>query len=422
MVRIPPPRITLVSGKARGWFLFGLGLVVGLTVVAGGSVFAGRDTQGSVLPWDEVRLFAEVLERVRQEYVEPVDDQRLLENAVRGMVAGLDPHSQFLDAAAFEEIRIGTSGNYSGVGLEVNTRDGRVLVVSPIEGTPADKAGIRSGDIILRIDEMVVSTDNIVAAISRLRGPPGSQVRLTVSRSGEPAPLVFELIRSNVQFHSVRTRLLEPGLGYVRISQFSETTDADFRQALADLTSTPRGVRLRGLVLDLRNNPGGVLDAAVAVSDDLLDSGVIVTASGRGRDARFRHEARAGELLQGSSIVVLVNGGSASAAEIVAAALRDNQRATLVGSRTFGKGSVQTVIPLSDGRALKLTTSRYFTPSGASINGQGITPDVVLENTAAPAQPPAADPALERALELLKQGAVVEPQPPAASPGQVSQS
>jgi carboxyl-terminal processing protease len=400
-----------MSDKARGFLQFGLGLAAGLAVAVGGTVFAGRDPQSDALPWDDVRLLTEVLERVKQDYVEPVDDHRLLESAVRGMVTSLDAHSQFLDADEYEEIRISTSGNYSGVGLEVNMRDGRVLVVSPIEGTPADKAGIRSGDVILSIDGLVVSSDNVTEAITRLRGEAGTRVKLTVSRAGVDKPLAFDLVRSNVQVHSVRSRLLEPGYGYVRISQFSETTGADMRAALGSITGPGAGQgvgksggRLKGLVLDLRNNPGGVLDAAVDVSDDFLESGVIVTASGRGRDANFRHEAHAGDLIGGAPIVVLVNGGSASASEIVAGALKDNKRATIIGTQTFGKGSVQTVMPLSNGRAIKLTTSRYFTPSGESINGHGITPDVVLDEAAAPAAATAADPPLERALGLLKQG------------------
>jgi len=387
--------------KTRGIVTFLIGVAAGLAAALAGGVLANRDGSGGSLPWDDVRLLTEVLERVRQDYVEPVDDHRLLESAVRGMVTDLDPHSQFLDAQEYEEIRISTSGNYSGVGLEVNMRDGRVLVVAPIEGTPADRAGIRSGDAIIAIDGIAVGGDNVSDAVTRLRGKPGTRVRITISRSGEPAPLEFELVRGNVQVHSVRARVLEPGFGYVRISQFSETTGRDLRNALGDLRKQPGGAVLRGLVLDLRNNPGGVLDAAIEVSDDFLDAGLIVTASGRGAEASFRHEARAGDLLEGAPIVVLVNGGSASASEIVAGALQDNRRATLLGSRTFGKGSVQTVMPLSNGRAIKLTTSRYYTPSGASINGEGITPDIALEEPEnAGDQLP--DAALDKALALLK--------------------
>jgi carboxyl-terminal processing protease len=406
--------------KNRGFLLFLLGVAGGLAGAIGGTVLGSRDpADDQSLPWDDVRLLTEVLERVKQDYVEPVDDHRLLESAVRGMVTDLDPHSQFLDADEYEEIRISTSGNYSGVGLEVNMRGGKVIVVAPIEGTPADKAGIKPGDVISSIDGVTVSDDNVTDAIMRLRGTPGTKVAITVTRAGTATPLAFELMRSNVQVHSVRSRLLEPGYGYVRISQFSETTGGDLRQALQDIRGKDAAASLRGLVLDLRNNPGGVLDAAVEVSDDFLDSGVIVTASGRGRESNFRHEAHAGDLLAGAPIVVLVNGGSASASEIVAGALQDNKRATIVGSQTFGKGSVQTVMPLSNGRAIKLTTSRYFTPSGVSINGAGITPDIVLAEAPAAAAPatPAAPPkpdgavpdaALDKALILLKQAPALQ--------------
>lgn len=387
-----------MTGKARSTFIACLGMGFGLLLP--GAAAAGPEAEA--LPWDEVRLFTEVLERVKANYVEPVDDRQLFAAALRGMLGGLDPYSQFLDAEDYAGLLISSSGHYSGVGLELSTRDGRVLVVSPIEGTPAARAGIRSGDLILGVDGLVVDPGNVQEAVARLRGAAGSRVRLKIARAGEPAALDFELARGDVQLHSVRARLLEPGFGYLRISQFSENTAGELREALASLGSG--GGALRGLVLDLRNNPGGMLGAAVEVSDSFLDGGIIVTASGQGRDASFRHEAGAGDLLAGAPIVVMVNGGSASAAEIVAGALRDNGRALLIGSRTFGKGSVQTLIRLSSGEAIKLTTSRYFRPSGASIHGAGIMPDVVLEDAGVPALAPLADPALERALQLLKQG------------------
>jgi carboxyl-terminal processing protease len=369
-------------------------------------VASAADPQGDSLPWDEVRLLTEVLERLRKDYVDPVADRELLENATRGMITSLDPYSQFLSAKEFEDLRANTSGNYSGVGIEVNLRDGKVLVVAPIEGTPADQAGVRAGDVIVTIAGVTIAGENISDATSRLRGPAGTPVNIEIKRDGVADLLAFNLVRSNVQVQSVRARLLEPGFGYLRISQFSETTGSDFRAALLSLRAAAKGAALEGLVLDLRNNPGGVLDAAVDVSDGFLDSGVIVTASGRGRESNFRHDARDGDLLEGAPIVVLVNSGSASASEIVAGALKDNRRARIVGTRTFGKGSVQTVMPLSNGRAIKLTTSRYYTPSGASINGAGIEPDVVLADAGPPAATtrPAADPALDEALRLLKQG------------------
>jgi carboxyl-terminal processing protease len=359
------------------------GMVAGAAISLGGVVLAQRASSApESLPWADVRLLAEVLERVKQDYVEPVNDHRLIENAIRGMVTNLDQHSQFLNAEEYEEVRISTTGNYSGVGLEVNMRDGHITVVSPLEGGSASQAGVRPGDVIQAIDGLKVDDHNVSEAIARLRGRPGTHVGIAVAREGVAKPLAFDLVRGNVQVHSVRSQMLEAGIAYVRISSFSETTFADMRRALAELRKAKK-TDLKGLVLDLRNNPGGVLDAAVDVSDALLDSGVIVTASGRGPEANFRHEARPGDLMEGAPIVVLVNGGSASASEIVAGALQDNKRATILGSQTFGKGSVQTVMPLSDGEAIKLTTSRYFTPSGKSINGQGITPDVPSTQSAA---------------------------------------
>jgi carboxyl-terminal processing protease len=354
------------------------GIVVGIAASVGSGVLAERERVADSLPWEEARLLAEVLERVKQEYVEPVEDRTLIESAVRGMVTDLDPHSQFLDPDEYEEIRISTTGNYSGVGLEVSMDQGTVSVVAPIDGTAAHRAGIRSGDVILSIDGIVVDEGNVTDTVGRMRGTPGTTVELTVSRDAEPEPIDFRLMRGHVQVSSVRNEILDEAFGYIRITHFSDTTARDLRKAVAELRENA-GEELHGVILDMRNNPGGVLDAAVDVSDAFLNGGVIVTASGRGHDATFRHEAGAGDLLDGVLLVVMVNRGSASASEIVAGALQDNERATVVGNQTFGKGSVQTVMPLSNGRAIKLTTSRYFTPSGDSIQGQGITPDIILE-------------------------------------------
>jgi len=387
-----------MTGKARSLLIACLGM--GLGLLQPGDTPAAAEAEA--LPWEEVRLFAEVLERIKADYVEPVDDRELFAAALRGMLAGLDPYSQFLDAGDYAALLASRSGHYSGVGLELSTRDGKVLVVSPIEGTPAERAGIRSGDRVLGVDGVAVDAGNAQAVIAQLRGTAGTRVRLQVARAGEPAALDFDLVRGDVPLQSVRARLLEPGIGYLRISQFSGSTAGELRKALATLHGGSGG--LDGLVLDLRNNPGGLLDAAIEVSDDFLDGGLIVTASGQGRDASFRHEAGAGDLLGGAPIVVLVNGGSASAAEIVAAALRDNGRALLAGSRTFGKGSVQTLIRLSGGEAIKLTTSRYSRPSGASIHGEGIVPDLLLEDAGVPSPAPAADPVVGRARQLLRDG------------------
>lgn len=355
-----------------------IGAMIGFALSFGSSVLAQLEPARDPLPWDEARLLTEVLERVRQEYVEPLEDRDLVEGAVRGLVTELDPHSQFLDSNQYEEVRINSSGNYSGVGLEISLDSDRVNVVAPIAGSPAALAGIRAGDQILTINNLDVSPANSNNAVGLMRGKPGTQVHIRIARSGEAEPIDFTLTRSHVKVKSVSANLLEPDYGYVRISHFSDTTYADMLDALNELQHDNHG-QLEGLLLDLRNNPGGVLAAAVDVSDAFLDGGTIVSASGRAIDASFTHEANKGDLAEGAQMIVLVNKGSASASEIVAGALQDNNRALIAGMRTFGKGSVQTVIPLSSGRAIKLTTSLYFTPSGVSIHGEGISPDIRIE-------------------------------------------
>jgi carboxyl-terminal processing protease len=293
------------------------------------------------------------------------------------MVTDLDPHSQFLNQDEYREIQISTTGNYSGIGLEVSMEEGVLRVVAAIEGAPAQIAGLKSGDIIVRIDDTEIDASNMESAVTKLRGKPGSLVNIAVRRDDAADPLTYAIQRNNVQLHSVRYELLAPDYGYIRVTYFSESTWKDTRQAIQKLQQQSSN-GLKGIILDLRDNPGGVLDAAVAVADGFLDQGVIVTASGRAQDANFSYTAKDGDLLEGKRIIVLVNNGSASAAEIVAGALQDNGRASIAGNRTFGKGTVQTVIPLSNGRAVKLTTSRYFTPSGASIQDQGVTPDIEI--------------------------------------------
>jgi carboxyl-terminal processing protease len=298
------------------------------------------------------------------------------------MVAALDPHSAFLDTDEFEEIRLSTMGSYPGVGIEVVAEDSAVKILRPIEGSPADQAGLLPGDQIVRIDDQDIGAD-LAGAIARMRGSSGSLVKLTVLRPSNGQTLDFSLRRAKVEVHSVAQQSLEPGYGYLRITGFSETTADDVNHAVARLKrDNPGGIK--GLVLDLRNNPGGVLEAGVAVADAFLNEGVIVTADGRTPDARFRMDATPGDLIDGAPLVVLVNGGSASASEIVAGALKDHGRAELIGHKTYGKGSVQTVMPLSHGGAVKLTTSRYFTPSGASIHGKGIVPDIVAQGAEDP--------------------------------------
>lgn len=366
-----------------------IGVVSGFSLSIGRTVQADRDIEppppppkpapvSEAAPWRDARLFAEVLEHVRKEYVEGVSDHDLIQAAIRGMIADLDPHSAYLGPVEFDEIRISSTGEYSGVGIEVTLQDGVVRVLTPIEDTPAERAGVLPGDTILAIDDVPVDTDNLNDTIDRMRGKSGSAVKITIARADQSGPLEFTLSRASVQVNSVRKDLIAPNFGYVRITHFSETTTRDLERALAALVKK-NGARLQGLVLDLRNNPGGVLEAAIGVSDVFLEKGVIVSADGRAKDAKFTTDALPGDALEGAPIVVLVNGGSASASEIVAGALKDHQRATLIGRQTYGKGSVQTVVPLSDGHAIKLTTSRYFTPSGASIHERGITPDVVIE-------------------------------------------
>jgi carboxyl-terminal processing protease len=355
-------------------------MVLGLGVSLASSVLADHETEtaaASGVSPEYMRLLNEVLERVRTEYVDQVDDQRLVESAIRGILENLDPHSRYLDPTQYADIRISTTGKYSGVGLDVSLEDGEVKVVSPLDGAPAAEAGILPGDIVVSVDHQPVSRDNIEETVERMRGLPGTQVEVAVLRTGRTQPLEFELTRADIQVRTVRSDYLGAGFGYVKLTGFSDTTARDLKTAAVELTNTARGP-LRGLVLDLRNNPGGVLDAAVDVADLFLADGLIVRAEGRVRDATFAQYATAGDLLEQVPVVVVVNAGSASASEIVAGALKDRGRARLVGVRTYGKGSVQTVMPLGEGRAIKLTTSLYLTPSGRSINGVGIDPDELV--------------------------------------------
>lgn len=395
--------------RSRTVLALATGAILGFSASMTGNVLAdlrpGASRTVEALPWEDARLLAEVLERVKRDYVDGVDDHALMENAVRGMVSALDPHSSFLDADEYDEIRASTTGTYPGVGIEVAAEPEGIKVLRPIEGSPAFRAGIQSGDLIVAIDGEEIGAD-LDQAIQRMRGPAGSRITLTLARTGAPSPIDVALQRAQVAVHSVEHAMLEPGYGYLRIANFSETTADDVDRAIADLERTSNGA-LSGLVLDLRNNPGGVLEAAVEVSDLFLDSGIIVTAEGRTSDSRFRMEASPGDELAGARMAVLVNGASASAAEILAGALKDHHRAVLVGRTTYGKGSVQTVMPLSNGRAIKLTTSRYFTPSGASIQEKGITPDVLIDGKETPPGP-AASSATDRevrvALDTLKSG------------------
>ena len=336
------------------------------------------------LPIRELRTFTDVFARIKSDYVEPESDRKLIDNAIQGMVSSLDPHSGFLDRQAFREMRISTEGDFGGLGLQVTMIDGVVKVISPIDGTPAAHAGLKPGDLIIRIDQKAVQGMSLDQAVDMMRGKPGSEITLTVLRRGVNKPLEFKLKRAIIKIESVKARLLEPGYGYVRIAQFQANTEGSLMKALKNLKRENKGP-LKGLVLDLRNNPGGVLNAAVSVSNTFLNKGLIVYTKGRVPDSNMTFAATpGGDFLHGAPMVVLVNGGSASASEIVAGALQDNKRAIIMGTKTFGKGSVQTIIPLSDGSALRLTTARYYTPNGNSIQDRGITPNVIVDQMKIP--------------------------------------
>jgi carboxyl-terminal processing protease len=368
-----------MSLKVRAILVIVIGVVMGLSLSIGGGLMSGNQSlDKEELAWEQARLFAEVLERVKRDYVEPIDDAELLESAIRGMVSDLDPHSQYLDAREYRDIRISTTGSYTGIGIEVDEVDGNVMVITPIAGSPAARAGIRSGDQVIAVDGLSVEASRLQDTIGRLRGHAGSKVTVTVLRDDEA--IDYGLRRQIIRMASVHKEFLSPSFGYIRVSQFSENTSRELSRAVDDLQDANGGM-LQGLVLDLRNNPGGVLDAAVDVADLFLDSGVIVTAEGRSIDSRFTRSAHRGDILDGATMVVVVNKGSASASEIVAGALQDHRRAIIVGTETFGKGLVQTVVPLSKGRAIKLTTSRYYTPSGDSIHEVGIEPDIYIDDT-----------------------------------------
>ncbi|MDH4610355.1 S41 family peptidase [Pseudomonas sp. BN102] len=326
------------------------------------------------LPLDELRTFAEVLDRIKSAYVEPVDDKTLLENAIKGMLSNLDPHSAYLEPEDFQELQESTSGEFGGLGIEVGTEDGFVKVVSPIDDTPASKAGIQPGDLIVKIDGQPTKGISLIEAVDKMRGKAGSKIVLTLVRDGGQ-PFDVELTRAAIKVKSVKSQILEKGYGYLRITQFQVNTGEEVGKALAKLRKENDG-RLSGLVLDLRNNPGGVLQSAVEVSDHFLRKGLIVYTKGRIANSELRFSADPADASEGVPLVVLINGGSASAAEIVAGALQDHKRGVLMGTDSFGKGSVQTVLPLNNDRALKLTTALYYTPNGRSIQAQGIVPDI----------------------------------------------
>ena len=355
-----------------------IGAILGVSLTLTHGVLADKEKSvDSGIPVKDLQTFVEILNRVKSDYVEPVDDKKLLENATRGMVEGLDPHSAYMNKEEFKDLNVVTTGKFGGLGIEVQMQDGYVRVVSPIDDTPAAKAGIKPGDLIIKIDDTPVKGLTLTDAVGKMRGDPGSKVTLTIAREGADKPLIVELKRDIIAVASVRSRMLDPGMGYIRISSFNVDTGDNLNKELLKLKKDAGG-DLKGLVLDLRNNPGGVLDAAVKVSDAFIEKGTIVSIKGRDPNNTREFTATPGDLLNGHPLVVLVNGGSASASEIVAGALQDDKRAVLMGQRTFGKGSVQTIMPLSNDTAIKITTARYYTPSGRSIQAEGIEPDVIL--------------------------------------------
>jgi len=368
------------SSAARYIVVLFLGVLAGAIVTLDMVVQADRETKDSAspLPLEELRAFTEIYSRIKTDYVEPVEDKRLLTDAIQGMLTGLDPHSSYLDAESFRDMRVETEGQFGGLGIEVTMENGFVKVVSPIEDTPAAKAGVKPGDLVIRLDDKAVKGMTLTEAVRLMRGKPGTDIVLTVVREGESKPLKITITRAVIKVQSVKQQLLEPGFGYVRVTQFQATTEKILTEALRKLEKESGGA-LNGLILDLRNNPGGVLNAAVAVSDAFLEKGMIVYTEGRVNDSKLKFNASSGDLVRGAPIVVLINGGSASASEIVAGALQDHKRAVIMGTKSFGKGSVQTIVPVSNGAALKITTARYFTPNGRSIQASGIEPDIVTE-------------------------------------------
>src|SRR6187402_222101 len=378
--------------------LVAFGAALGIAASLHFSAVADRNISALQLPIDDLRLFSEVFGRIKSDYVEPVEDRKLLKEAINGMLTGLDPHSAFLDQEAYRDLQVGTQGEFGGLGIEVGTEEGFVKVVAPIEDTPAYRAGVKAGDLIIKLDEVSLKGISLSEAVKRMRGKPNTEVKLTVLRKGETQPLEFVVKRDVIRVKSVKARMLEPGYGMIRITQFQEHTGENLVSALQDLFKQSGG-DMKGLVLDLRGNPGGLLNSAVAVSAAFLPkNALVVYTDGRTEDAKMRLTATKENYVRGAfkedylskvpagaktvPMVVLVNGASASASEIVAGALQDHQRATVVGVQTFGKGSVQTILPLPNNQAVKLTTARYYTPGGRSIQAKGIAADIVVEDEA----------------------------------------
>jgi carboxyl-terminal processing protease len=383
-----------MKSRLRNLGLIAVGAVAGVLISLNFQAVADRATR-TALPIEELRAFTEVFGAIKSNYVEPVEDKRLITEAINGMLTGLDPHSSYLDQEAFKELQVGTQGQFGGLGIEVGMEDGFVKVISPIEDTPAFKAGIKPNDLIIKLDETPVKGMSLNDAVKRMRGKPNTTITLTISRKGESAPIVVTLTRAVIRVQSVKSKVIEPGYGWVRVSQFQESTAEHLVRHLTQMFK--ENPNLKGLVLDLRNDPGGLLHGAVAISSAFLPAKtLIVSTDGRAEDAKKKFYATPEDYARGSRgddvlktlpqavksvpMVVLVNGGSASASEIVAGALQDHKRAQVMGTQTFGKGSVQTIMPLGNNTAIKLTTARYYTPGGRSIQALGIKPDIMVED------------------------------------------
>ncbi len=351
-----------------------------LCSLSAGTAIAKETNSKEPLPLEMLKEFTDAFASIKSDYVEAVDDKTILKNAIKGMMSGLDPHSSYLDEKSFKHLKEGTTGEFGGLGIEVSMEDGLIKVISPIDDTPAQRAGIKPGDLIFRIDNKPVKELTLDESVKLMRGKPGSLIELSIIREGHDGPLKITLKRAVIKVTSVKSRLLEDNFAYLRISSFQSRTAAQVKKALKKLHKKNKNKMLQGLILDLRNNPGGVLNGSVDVADIFLNSGLIVYTQGRIKDSQLKFSAVRGDALKGAPIIVLVNGGSASASEIVAGALQDHKRAIIMGSNTFGKGSVQTIKPLTKSTAIKLTTARYYTPSGRSIQAEGIVPDITLAN------------------------------------------
>ena len=340
--------------------------------------FAGTSAKAAVADtYRQLNLFGDVFERVRSDYVEKPDDSKLIESAINGMLTGLDPHSSYMDPKSFRDMQVQTRGEFGGLGIEVTMEDGLIKVVAPIDETPAAKAGILANDLITKLDDDQVQGMTLNQAVEKMRGPVNTKIKITIMRKGQDKPIEVSLTREVIRVRSVRSQLEGDDVGYIRMTQFTEKTTDGLKKAISDITAKMSNDKLKGYILDLRNNPGGLLDQAISVSSAFIQRGEIVSTRGRNPEETQRFTAHGGDLTKGKPLIVLINGGSASASEIVAGALQDQKRATILGTRSFGKGSVQTIIPLgSDNGALRLTTARYFTPSGRSIQAKGIVPDI----------------------------------------------